>query len=412
VIPNATPGNNNLTLQFRAADQADGTFDSGLIVDNVSVTTFCDPPGTVDLTQITFTTEQNVEVKNGGFIIRSANNRAPDSSSNGNRTVFIANGDFASGNPFLYEQVFLLEGGVISRLSNFTGDEIQHVSISANGNWVAVAAKDNDSDNLEIYRINVGNPVNITQISDTNGCENTSPSINNNGRRIAFNTNCNDLTPGFNADGNREMVIWNNGNWVTNETTACQNYAPAISQQNNGRYTAFAADCDYDNNADGNLEVYQLDRNNGNFIQVTNTAGPLAVFDSVDINFNGTVIHYIANDGVNPAVFRYNVGAGSSEFIGLSRVTTTPIAVHNIKTTNADDVVTESIDLLTGETVFEYIDYAGTGVVTEYYRTTGSLGGSTVTRIGGVVHAFFSNTDNPLGTNNDQNSEIYQARVQ
>lgn len=109
---------------------------------------------------------------------------------------------------------------------------------------------------------------------------------------------------------------------------------------------------------------------------------------------------------------KFRMGAGTSEFIGLSRVTTTPIAVHNSKTTAADDVVTESIDLLTGETVFEYIDYAGTGVVTEYHRTTGTLGGSTVTRIGGVVHAYFSSTDDLVNNNSDQNSEIYQARIQ
>ncbi|WP_395377029.1 hypothetical protein [Marinicella sp. W31] len=412
VIPNAVPGANNLNVQFQVADQGDSTFDSGLIIDDVRVESFCDNPGTVTLTQLTQTDLTETEGKDGSVVIRLASNIRPVVSSDGAAVAFVANGDFASGNPFLFQQVFVYSGSSITRLTSFTGDEIQSVSLSANGRWVAVAAKNTETDNLEIFRIDRNNN-NQTQITTTTGCYNTAPAINNNGNRIAFNSTCGaGLSAGFNGDSNREMVVWNNGTFITNETTGCQTFAPAISTQNSGRYTAFAASCDYTGgNADGNTEVFRLDRNNNTLQQITNTTGAVTVQDSVDISNNGRFIHYIATDvGGNQVFFRYDNNSSSSSFIGLSRGLVLPLSVRNRKDNDAEDIVTESLDLLTGDFIIEYIDLGGSGVVTELLRSVNSTGVG-VGRIGGVAHAFLSSNGDPLSFNADLNGEIFQARI-
>ena len=412
VIPNAVPGTNNLNIQFQIADQGDATFDSGLAVDNVRVDSFCDDPGTVTLTQLTQTEQTEAEGKDGGAIIRIASNISPVVSSNGAVVAFVANGDFASGNPFLFQQVFIYNGSTVTRLTSFTGDEIQSVSLSGNGRWVAIAAKDTETDNLEIFRID-RNTSNQTQITTTAGCDNTSPGINNNGNRIAFNTTCGaDISAGFNADANREMVVWNNGTFIVNETTGCQSFAPAMNTQNSGRFTAFASSCDYTGgNSDGNTEVFRHDRNSNSFQQITNTSGAVTVQDSVDISNNGRFIHYIATDvGSNQVIFRYDNNSTSSSFIGLSRALVLPLSVRNIKDNNAEDIVTESLDLLTGEFIVEYIDFGGTGVVTELHRAVNTTGAG-ISRIGGVAHAFLSSNGDPVAMNADSNGEIFQARI-
>ncbi|VAW47316.1 hypothetical protein MNBD_GAMMA02-1234, partial [hydrothermal vent metagenome] len=290
IIPNAQPGTNNLNLQFQTADQGDAIFDSGLVLDNIRVESFCETAGTVALSQITTTSDSEIEDQVGNIISRFANNILPDASSDGSVVAFIANGDFASGNPFLFQQVFIYSSGIVTRLSSFTGDEIQSTSLSANGRWVVISAKNTLTDNLEIFRIDRNNN-NLTQITATSNCENTSPSINNNGRRIAFNSNCNDLIAGFNADQNKEIVVWNNGNLILTETINCTSYSPKISSQNSALHTAVASSCDFTgNNSDGNIEIFRLNRNTNNYQQITNTTGALTVQDSVDISLNGNII--------------------------------------------------------------------------------------------------------------------------
>ena len=408
-IPNAVL-NTDMNLQFRVADQSDRTFDSGLLLDNIRVEPFCQPAGIISYIQITDTLPSQVEGKDGAFIFRNSNNIKPTVSDDGNILAFVANGDFATGNPFLYEQVFIYSGSTFSRVSAFTGDEIHSLEISANGDWLVFSARNNPTDNLEIFQYDRLNN-SLVQITNSSSCDNRLPSINNNGGRIAFISDCQgDISIGFNPDASQEVVIWNNGSFITNDMSGCTNYYPKISLQNTGRYTAFASDCNYvAQNNDNSIEVYRYDRNNDTFIQITNAVAG-EVFDSVDISSNGRYIHYIATDASgNKVVFRYDNNTATSTFVGLSRSSVIPLSVNSINNNNAEDIVVESLDLVTFEMIIDYIDVAG-GAVTEIMRSSVTTGAD-VARIGGVAHVFYSNNADNLGSNNDVNNEIFRARI-
>lgn len=415
-IPGAIPGANNVNLQFRVADQADTAFDSGLILDNVQVATNCADPGVIALRQITLSSNSQAEGKNGAVVVRLAQNRVPDISSNGNEMAFIANADYGGGNPFLLEQVFLYTGGAFQRLTNFTGDEVQAVGISADGDWVAAAGRATPTDNLEIYRINTNSGA-ITQITNTSGCDNTSPAINGNGRRTSFLSTCgSDLGAGFNADGNREMVVWNNGNFVLNESTGCQSFRPAVSSNNQGRITSFASNCDYlATNGDGNIEIFRLDRIGNAMQQITNTTGANNVLDAVDINLNGRYTVYLAQDaGGRHVVFRHDNNSGASTFQGVSRPDRLIINVRIIKTNDGDDIAFEALDLLAIPpapiALIGHIDVQSQ-VVTEGAANDTTLGMG-LSRIGGVPHIYFSTASDLVGQNGDANPEIFEGRVE
>ncbi|GAB4185670.1 MAG: hypothetical protein Tsb002_09650 [Wenzhouxiangellaceae bacterium] len=416
-VPGAAPASNSIPLQFRIADQNDRNFDSALVIDNVRVEPFCGAPGTIALRQVSNSVAGQAENKDGSIIVRLAQNRSPDISSDGSRMVLIANADYGGGNPFLLEQAFLYSGGAFQRLTNFTGDEVQAVDISEDGDWAVVAARASENDNLEIFTIQLPGGA-VQQVTTTSGCDNTSPSINNNGRRIAFLTTCgSDIAAGFNADGNREMVVRNNAGFVTNETLSCQSFRPALSSQNSGRFTSFASTCNFTGaNGDGNLEIFRFDRNGaGSFIQVTNTSAATAVLDPVSITEDGRYTTYLAQDsGGRHVVFRYDVNNGTSTFQGISRPDRLIFNVSMIETADGNDIFYEAIDLTaippTPASLFGHIN-ATSQIVTEGVANNGSLG-LAAARIGGVPHVYFSVGDDLVGQNSDGNPEIFEGRVE
>lgn len=415
-VPGAIPGDNSINLQFRVADQSDRTFDSGLVLDNVRVDTNCGTPGTMAVRQMTLSANSQVETKDGSLIVRFAQNRAPATSSDGSRMVFIANADYGGGNPFYLSQAFMMEGSAFTRLTNFTGDEIQAIEISADGDFAAVSARATPSDNLEIYRINLDNG-SVTQITDTSGCDNTSPSVNNNGLRLAFLSTCgSDISVGFNADGNREMVFWNDENFIVNETTACQSFRPIVNSTNSGRIAAFASDCNFTGgNADGNLEIFRMDRQGSVFQQITNTTVSGAVLDSVDINRNGRYLVYIAQDaGGRYVVFRYDNNTGISTFQGVSRPDRLITGVRIIDTNDGEDIFYEALDLFAippmPGSLLGHIDVP-TQIVTEGIGNS-NVSGISAARVGGVPHMYFSVADDLVNMNGDTNLEIFEGRVE
>lgn len=415
-ITTAIPGDNAIPLQFRVADQTDTMFESGLVLDNVRVDINCGTPGNIAFRQMTLSVDQQLEVKDGDLLVRFAQNRNPVVNSDGAQLVFIANGDFGGGNPNLLEQVFLMEAGTITRLTNFTGDEIQAVEISEDGDFVVFSARATPLDNLEIFLLRLSNGL-LTQITNTNGCDNTVPSVNNNGRRIAFLSTCGaDLGAGFNADGNREMVFWNNGAFILNETSACQSFRPMVIALNNGSLTAFASDCNYSGtNNDGNLEVFLFNRNNNTFQQITNTTGASAVLDPVDINRNGDFIAYIAQDiGGRYVVYRYDTNTMTSTFQGVSRPDRLIFNVRILDTNNGDHIFYEALDLFaippTPAGVLGHID-VNTQIVTEA-NAIENINGIAGALVAGFPHIYFSATNDLAGMNADTNVEVFEGRVE
>lgn len=414
-IPNAQPGENQMRLEFAVGDQGDGQFDSGLVIDNVEIDTNCGTPGSINVRQMTFTTDGQVEAKDGTIIARFAQNSAPAMSVNAQRMAFIANVDYGGSNPSLLQQVYMMENGSIERISDFTGNEVHSVDISDNAQYVVVSARRTPDDNLEILRYDMNNPGNALEITETEGCDNTQPVVNNNGRRISFLSTCGDgLRAGFNPDANREIVQWNNGPFVLNETQDCQSFGPAIAGDR-GRLVAFASTCNFaGDNDDGSLEVFRFDRNGNRFQQITDTDDTTMVLDPVDINRNGRFISYISQDsGGNFVVFRYDNNTGVSTFMGVSRpdrlIVNTSFMVDD-GADNENNIFFEALDLLNFSSVIGHIDVA-TQLVTES-AATGGLSGVSGAALGGTPHVFFSANNNAAGTNSDGNQELFEGIVE
>ncbi len=409
VIPGWQPGNNDLTVQFTAADQGDSSFDSGLIVDNVRLTPGCGDPGTAVLDQITNSVSTQLEVKGGGLVARPASNSVVASSLDGAVITFIGRADYDGSNPNFLDQVFTFANGSFTRITAFTGDDVQSVDISPSGRYLTFAGRQNDGDNLEIFRYD-RNTSALTQITTTTNCDNTSPSINDNGRRIAFLSTCGtELGAGFNPDGSREMVFWNNGNFLLNDTIGCQAFAPEVSGNGTGRYASFASSCDYaGNNGDGNIEVFRFDRNNGSFIQISDTTG-LAILDSAGISRTGRYTVYVDTDiGGNRVVMRYDANSGNSTFVGVSSIDPI-ITAQPIENDDGEDISIERLDLISGEFVVSHVDVT-TGIETEVARGL-STQGTAIGLDGGVPVVHFIAAADLVGNNADQNTEVFRGRV-
>ncbi|MFN2376121.1 MAG: hypothetical protein ABR538_06270 [Candidatus Binatia bacterium] len=96
----------------------------------------------------------------------------------------------------------------------------------------------NADKSLEIFRAVIGSPP--LQLTSSTACSSRRPSIDADGDRIAFESNCN-LTGG-NPDGNVEIFLWRNGTMVQlTASTGCDNLAPSISGQ--GNFIAFDSTC-------------------------------------------------------------------------------------------------------------------------------------------------------------------------
>ncbi len=417
-IPGASNGNNSIPLRFFIADQGDALFDSGLLLDDVQLDRSCLPPGEVFLQQLTTTVKElPLEVKNGALVQRFIANGQAAAASDGSVVAFISNADLTGDNPSHIQQVYSFAGGAFQRELAFTNSceppdpcaTVQDLDISRNGRWIAVAARATDGDNLEIYRID-RNTSTVLQITSTSGCDNTAPSINNNGSGIAFLSNCPDfLTQG---GGNMKMVLWNNGSFINSAAAStCRDYAPAVNGNNNRRFTAFASNCNHGGlNAANTMRVFRFDRNTGNFALVDNPVAGLS--DVVDINRNGNLIVYVADDGGMQSAFRRNMGQMQAELMGASDPLAPVIGVRIIDENDGDDLALERLDVLTGASVLWHVD-ATTQVSTSV--AVGSFdGGFSISRSGAVRWIHFASGEDPVGQNGapDENIELFQARIE
>lgn len=410
-IADAVPGPNSINLQFTVADQGDGFVDSALIIDNVRVEENCNIDGGFFTSQLTNSALAYTEAKDGSLITRFAQNFSPVTSRRGNRVLFISSANYDGSNPSLLQQVYLIENAVITRLTSFTGDEVQSVDVSPDGGFAVVSAKATTLDNLEIYRIDLDTRV-VNQITNTDQCDNTSPSISNNEQRLVFLSTCgDDFQAGFNTDGNEELIYYNGGSFIFNETASCTNYQPVIQKNRQANLVAFASDCNYSGqNSDGNIEVVLFNRN-GSYRQITNTTGTAAVLDPVDINNDGRNVLYIAQDNLlNYVVYLYDDSDGSSIAISPSRVDRLPINAKITVGANDNNVFYESLDLLTFSNVISHVEVS-TQQVTDGLFINGSSG-IAATVSGGDPLVFFAASNDLLGGNSDGNNEIFVSRVE
>jgi Tol biopolymer transport system component len=411
----ADPG--TYTLEFLVADQADANFDSGLLIDAVTLT-----PGTLPTTQVTASSGSNLEVKGGGFVFATVGNGRPAVSGDGTTLAFASNGDYNGDNPNLQPQIWTAnDAGAtwgIARLTAAVGAEFGDPAISANGQWLVfasdgdLASPGNGDGNFEIFRYDRGTAA-LTQITNTSGCESEEPTINDDGSRIAFVSDC-DL--GFGATG-IEIVLWD-GTFRGVETSGCVSRDPLISRDVSGRYVTFVTDCDGQyagtSNPDGGLEILQWDTQTDTYLQITDTAAGL-FNDGVGSSSDGRFVSFLSSadheTGENPAgdvvVLRYD--RTSDSFLQLSDPD--PLSVYTFTSIDGSGgfVAAERLNILTS--VFEIVLFETASPRVPIPLASGASDvfvGSPVTAYGfnRALVAFQSDGDFS-GTNPDRNLEVW-----
>ncbi len=417
----ADPG--TYTLQFLIADQGDAIFDSGLLIDDVEVPSACNSA----VTQVTDSSGALLEVKGGGLVLTSHASSVPAISQNGTILAFVSNANLTGDNPNAIDQIFVAAGGGFERITAMTGGHVGRPALTANGRFVTFesagdltpGSPGNADGNIEIFRYD-RSTLNLVQVTDTTGCENRRPTVsrNNQGRRVAFSTDCTDLAPGFNADGNDEVVLWdaNTGNFQFNETTGCGSTEPAIARHNAGRYVSFSSDCDYTGgNADGNVEIFQWDRQSNGYNQITASAG--ADNGGASSSNNGRFVAFISNAdyaGSNAdgsfEVFRFDRNGGGS-FQQL-----TDQAIFSLHTFASIDnsgnfVAVARLGLLPPFSADVVYADAGAGTVTPVVLGAASFGGllPVMAIASGDPLVAFQSLSDLAGNNADGNQEIFQA---
>ena len=203
----------------------------------------------------------------------------------------------------------------LTQITNTTGGASLNLfpSINADGTRIAFQSNrdlrpgspGNADGNVEIFLFDTTTST-FTQITNTTGCGNGTPSINAAGTRIAFESDCN-LTPGSpgNADGNTEIFLFDTttGTFtqITNTPFTRFNFSPAISGA--GTRIAFDSNADHTpgspGNADGNSEIFLFDTTTGTFTQITNSTG-FAFTLFTTINAAGTRIAFLSDRDLKP----------------------------------------------------------------------------------------------------------------
>lgn len=414
-IPIADPG--TYTLEFRVADQADTIYDSGLLLDAVEVASACD--ATI---QVTNSGESIVEAKGGALVFTAVTNDRASISGDGGTLTFSSNGNYNGDNPSLQDQVWVATRNGpafdIARVTASVGAEFGNPSISANGQWLAFASTGdlappgNVDGNSEVFRHDRATGT-FLQVTDTAGCTNGLPTINDDGSRVAFVSDC-DL--GFGATGT-EIVFWD-GTFRGIDTTGCESRDPRISRDASGRYVTFITDCvgEYPgtSNPDGGLEILQWDTQADLYAEVTDTPAGFAN-EGVASSSDGRFVSFVSNAdheaGENPTgafvVFRYDRSTGSF----LQLVEANPLAFYT--GTTIDDsgtfVAVERLDIPTG--VFDLYLWDGTVPGTLSLLAAGSTTvfnnfPAVAIASGRPLVAFLSNGDFS-GNNADANVEIW-----
>jgi len=246
---------------------------------------------------------------------------APSISADGTRIAFESNRDPLGSNADANFEIFLFDTTTgLTQITNTTGGNNSVPSINADGTRIAFESTrdlvgSNADGNREIFLFDTTSG--LTQITSTTGfIGNTNPSINADGTRIAFDSNRDPL--GTNADGNIEIFLFDTTSGLTQitSTTGGGNREPSINAD--GTRIAFEATSDpLGTNADGNSEIFLFDITSG-LTQITNTTG--GNNNTPSINANGTRIAFWSNhdplgtnaDG-NAEIFLFDTTSGLTQ---------------------------------------------------------------------------------------------------
>ena len=187
------------------------------------------------------------------------NNGSPSISGDGTRIAFTSSSDLTGDNSDGNGEIFLYDAvsNVITQVTFTTLGINSAPSINDDGTSIAFVSggfpAGNPDGNAEIFRYD-SNTGGIAQITFTTVGHNGSPSISDDGMRIAFGSSI-DLT-GENSDGNAEIFLYDASSFTqVTDTTVRTNFDPSINAD--GTRIAFSSDGHANlGNADGSIEIF------------------------------------------------------------------------------------------------------------------------------------------------------------
>jgi Tol biopolymer transport system component len=379
------------------------------------------------ITQVTATLAGNSDRPavsgNGGFIVFESTSDPLGTNPDGSSEIFL----------------FARSTGLLTQITNTPAGRLStRAKISAAGTMIAFESNadlvpapggpGNADGNTEVFLFNTTTSA-FTQVTNTIGGSNDNVSISADGTRIVFESD-RDLVPAVgNADANAEIFMFNttSGTFtqITNTVAGELNNAPSISAD--GTRVVFSSDADLvpPGNADGNREIFLFNVAAGTFIQVTVTVGG-AVTDNPAINANGTRIAFESDRDFVPAPGGPGNADGNIEIflfdtatVTFTQITNTLAPDSNIEaaingagtritfTSDGDLVAGQNADL--NEEIFLFV--TTTGVTSQLTNTVLGAVGSSVSAMdaSGNLIALQSSGDLVTGGNPELNQEIFMA---
>ncbi|TAN35413.1 hypothetical protein EPN27_03925, partial [Patescibacteria group bacterium] len=270
-------------------------------------------------------------------------NYSPSINSDGTKIAFQSDRNLTGGNLDGNTEIFLwTQGSGFTQLTTTTGGYNTSASINADGTKIVFYSTNNltggNADgNYEIFLWTQGSG--ITQLTASTGGDNREPSINADGTKIAFESD-RDLTGG-NPDGNWEIFLWTQGSGITQLTasTGGDNREPSINAD--GRKIAFYSTNNLTGgNPDGNYEIFLWTQGSG-FTQLTTTTGSGSDNFSPSINSDGTKIAFESSSDLT--------GGNTDHNYEIFLATLNPHP--DIKANSADGPLTLSVGTLLSVTV-------------------------------------------------------------
>jgi Tol biopolymer transport system component len=266
------------------------------------------------------------------------NNINPSLTADGTRLAFQSDCDLTGKNPDQNAEIFVFNATdrTLTQVTNTVGCNNADPAFSANGNYIAFQSTCDGNSSFQSFQILLFNTAidALTQVTTTTGCNSGEPSLNADGSRLAFNSFC-DLT-GNNSDLSTEIFLFNTATSGLTEatiTTSCNNTNPSLNAD--GTRLAFQSDCDLTGkNPDRNAEIFLSTP--GRLTQVTSSSfcdssEPLLSADGTRLAFKSSCNLTGSNFDGNQEIFLFNTRATT-----LTQVTNTSGCLNSTLSVSAD----------------------------------------------------------------------------
>lgn len=254
------------------------------------------------------------------------------------KLAFVSNGNYANQNPDGNREIFLVDFNELTliQVTDTVGGQLGNVGpkFSADGSRIVFTSDlditgDNADLNREIFLYSTG-PMTFFQVTDTTGgvLGNMLPQINSDGTKISFTSDL-DIT-GNNPDLNSEIFLFDTVTLAftqITDTSGCTNFFSSINSD--GTRVAFSSDCDLTGeNPTLNEEIFLFDSTDMSIRQITDSV--IGTSNFPNISQDGSMIAFQSDSnltGMNPdgnteifIAVAFTPGTGGSSTCALSPV--------------------------------------------------------------------------------------------